>query len=187
MPRRRVTRAGSGAAHDRHIPEVLGEGDLGQLVLEAGHRGRTAPAPLGSDDGAVDEQLAAPHAARLTPLEGALQAGTSAGQLRHMRFARAMSCGSRLKNTLASPPLPSLHRACVHHAAMFLGSWWPASSGTLSVDSIIRPVPWAAVAPSPRPMTPQAPATHRRDRSQGPSPSGDVSLVVMRVPWASKA
>src|SRR5262245_43969612 len=58
---------------------MFGEGNVGQLVLEAGHLGRAAPASLGGDDHPVDEQLAAPHTARLLPLDGTFEAGDERG------------------------------------------------------------------------------------------------------------
>src|SRR5690606_2396031 len=54
--------------------EVLGDGDVGQLVLGPRPLRWPAPPPLGGEDLAVEEQLAAPHAPRLAPLERTLEA-----------------------------------------------------------------------------------------------------------------
>src|SRR5690606_8652505 len=54
-----VTPAASGR------PEVLRDGDLGQLVLGTGDLRGPTPTPLGRQDPAVEEELAAPDAERL--------------------------------------------------------------------------------------------------------------------------
>src|SRR5262245_37833617 len=59
---------------DHALPQVLGDRDVGQLILRAGHLRGSTPAALALEDLAVQEQLPTPDAPRLAPLEGALEA-----------------------------------------------------------------------------------------------------------------
>ena len=74
-------------------------------------RGSAATA-LDGHDHPLDQQLAAPHAVRLGPIERIAQAGRPRDRTcQQIALARAMSNSSSEKNRWVSVPLPSAHRA----------------------------------------------------------------------------
>src|SRR5262245_7937222 len=71
----RPSRPQSSVAGDRCVAEVVRQLDERKNVLGPGPLSGPAPAPLGGKDPPVEEEVAAPYAPRLAPLDRTLEAG----------------------------------------------------------------------------------------------------------------